>query len=353
MDDFATQLISWFRRFGRHDLPWQADPTPYRVWVSEIMLQQTQVATVIPYFNRFIKKLPSVEALATAELDEVLKLWAGLGYYARARNLHKSAKLITDDENSFFPKTLEELMSLPGIGRSTAGAIVAMAYKKRAPILDGNVKRVLARYHAVEGWPEKTTIKKRLWELSEKHTPAYKIADYTQAVMDLGATVCTRAQPRCGECPVNEKCVSRQRDLQEVIPGRKPRKKRVRREVRMLLIEDSQQSVLLEKREAKGIWGGLYSLPELPASEDPELWCSQNLGLQIDTQIAMKKIDHSFTHFDLSIYPLLTRISNTSCATLAQKGQLWYNPAEEIQVGVASPVAILLKSLLRKRKMKR
>ena len=353
MDDFSRKLINWFNQSGRHDLPWQVDPTPYRVWVSEIMLQQTQVATVIPYFNRFIKKLPSVEALATATLDEVLKLWAGLGYYARARNLHKSAKLIIDDENGSFPKTLEELMSLPGIGRSTAGAIVAMAYKKRAPILDGNVKRVLARYHAVEGWPEQTTVKKRLWELSEKHTPVHKIANYTQAVMDLGATLCTRAQPRCEECPVNVKCVSRQRGLQKIIPGRKPRKKRVHREVRMLLIEDSQQRVLLEKREANGIWGGLYSLPELAASEDPELWCYQNLGLQIDTQIPMKKIDHSFTHFDLSIYPLLTRISDTSCAALVKKGQLWYNPVEEIQVGVSTPVAILLKSLLIKRNIKR
>ena len=346
MDEFATQLISWFYRFGRHNLPWQADLTPYRVWVSEIMLQQTQVVTVIPYFNRFMEKFPSVEKLAAAELDDVLMLWAGLGYYARARNLYRAANLITADKKDSFPKTIEELMALPGIGRSTAGAIVAIAYDKRAPILDGNVKRVLARYHAVEGWPEQAAVKKKLWELSEKHTPTNRVADYTQAVMDLGATVCVRAQPHCGECPMNEKCVARKRNLQEFIPGRKPHKKRPRREVRMLLVEDAQQRVLLEKRATKGIWGGLYSLPELPVEEDPSLWCDRNLGLQPYTQTAMKTLDHSFTHFDLSIHPLLVRVSNVSCETLAQEGWLWYNPTEEIQVGVASPVAILLRSLL-------
>jgi A/G-specific adenine glycosylase len=346
VNEFATQLISWFNRFGRHDLPWQTDITPYRVWVSEIMLQQTQVVTVIPYFNRFMEKFPSVEVLAAAELDDVLVLWAGLGYYARARNLYRAANLITTNKNNSFPKTIEGLMALPGIGRSTAGAIVAIAYGKHAPILDGNVKRVLARYYAVEGWPEQTAVKKQLWELSEKSTPTNRVADYTQAVMDLGATVCMRARPRCDECPVNGSCVARKRDLQEFIPGRKPRKKRPRREIRMLLVEDSQQRILLEKRALKGIWGGLYSLPELPAREDPSLWCDRNLGVQADTQTVLKTLDHSFTHFDLSIHPLLVRVSNISCETLAQEGWLWYNPTEEIQVGVASPVAILLRSLL-------
>ncbi|MBH97695.1 MAG: A/G-specific adenine glycosylase [Rhodospirillaceae bacterium] len=345
MDKFPIQLISWFEKFGRHDLPWQKNRTPYSVWVSEVMLQQTQVATVIPFFKRFMRELPTVKSLAAAELDEVLALWAGLGYYARARNLHKAANLLVKDNNGHFPQTVKELMELPGIGRSTAGAIVAIAYNQQASILDGNVKRVLSRYHAVEGWPDKTDVKKKLWGLSEKHTPTDRVAEFTQALMDLGATVCLRTNPRCIECPVNSHCVARQKNLQNTIPGKKPKKKRLSRKICMLLIEDVHKRILLEKRSTNGIWGGLYSLPELSVGQDPVEWCKKTLGLKITSQKVMQKMNHSFTHFDLNIHPLLVRLDDVSCQMVDHDDRLWYNPAEDIQVGVASPVATLLKSL--------
>ena len=345
MGAFAAQLIAWFEEFGRHDLPWQTDRTAYRVWVSEIMLQQTQVATVIPYFTRFMQRFPSVETLAAADLDDVLALWAGLGYYARARNLHRAANLVVDVHEGVLPTSIAELIGLPGVGRSTAGAIMSLASGRRAPILDGNAKRVLARYHAVEGWPGQAAVQKRLWELADRHTPEDRVADYTQAIMDLGATVCSRSQPRCKECPVSGDCSAEKAGLQETFPARRPRRERPRREVRMLLVSDPEQRVLLAKRPASGIWGGLYSLPELADGEDPCWWCDRHLGATVDGQTAMRTLNHAFTHFDLAIQPLSIQLA-TSPRSLMDRGEwLWYNPAHEIEVGVASPVAVLLKSL--------
>ena len=345
MDEFAAPLIAWFEEFGRRDLPWQTDRSPYRVWVSEIMLQQTQVATVIPYFSRFMERFPTVEALAGAELDDVLALWAGLGYYARARNLHRAANFVVDTHQGVFPTSIEGLMALPGVGRSTAGAILALSCDKRAPILDGNAKRVLARYHAVEGWPGHSAVNKRLWSLAERHTPVARAADYTQAIMDLGATVCVRIRPRCEQCPVSTDCKARIAGLQDAVPGARPKRKRPRREVHMLVVSDPERRVLLAKRPPAGIWGGLYSLPELADGEDPGLWCDRNLGAVVQRQTALERVDHSFTHFDLCIRPLLIRLATSPRSLMDRKEWLWYNPAHEIEVGVAAPVAVLLKTL--------
>lgn len=345
MDTFAAQLIAWFGEFGRRDLPWQSDRTAYRVWVSEIMLQQTQVATVIPYFNRFIGHFPSVEMLAGAKLDDVLALWAGLGYYARARNLHRAANSVMDVHKGVFPTSIEELMELPGIGRSTSGAISSLAFGKRAPILDGNVKRVLSRYHAVKGWPGKSAVQKKLWALADQHTPQDRIADYTQAIMDFGAIVCTRKKPRCQRCPVRQGCRAKDLGLQESIPSARPRRERPQRQVCMLLVRDPKRRVLLTKRPAKGIWGGLYSFPELVSGEDPCGWCDQYLGVEVDSQTVMKTLDHPFTHFDLSIKPLLVRLATSPRPSKDRDQWFWYNPARKMEVGVASPVAVLLKSL--------
>ena len=345
MDTFAAQLIAWFGEFGRRDLPWQSDRTAYRVWVSEIMLQQTQVVTAIPYFNRFIRHFPSVETLAGAKLDDVLALWAGLGYYARARNLHCAAKAVMDVHKGSFPTSIEELMELPGVGRSTSGAIRSLAFGKRAPILDGNVKRVLSRYHAVKGWPGKPTVQKRLWALADRHTPQDRIADYTQAIMDLGATVCTRKKPRCQQCPVRKGCKAKDLGLQESIPSARPRRERPRRQVCMLLVRDLKRRVLLTKRPAKGVWGGLYSFPELVSGEDPCGWCDQYLGAEVASQTAMKTLDHAFTHFDLSIKPLLVRLATSPRLPKDRDQWFWYNPVRKMEVGVASPIAVLLKSL--------
>ena len=341
---FAERLLAWFDVHGRGGLPWQIDRTPYRVWVSEIMLQQTQAATVVPYFTRFMAAFPAVDDLAAAELDRVLGYWAGLGYYARARNLHAAAGKIVRDYGGEFPATVEGLMTLPGVGRSTAGAILALAHGKRAPILDGNAKRVLARYEAAEGWPGRAAVQKSLWEHAERHTPHTRIGEYTQAIMDLGATLCTRAQPRCGKCPLTADCKARIRGLQATLPTPRPRRARPRRDVRMLLITNADREVLLERRPPNGIWGGLYSLPELAAEDDPRGWCRRHLGVNVREHKAGSPLRHGFSHFDLVIHPLEIRLDAAANALMDREGWLWYNPAQEARVGVAAPIAVLLKS---------
>ena len=343
MIPFAERLLAWFEVHGRRGLPWQIDRTPYRVWVSEIMLQQTQAATVVPYFTRFMAAFPAVEDLAAAELDRVLGYWAGLGYYARARNLHAAGRKVVRDYGGEFPATVEGLMTLPGVGRSTAGAILALAHGERAPILDGNVKRVLARYEAVEGWPGRAAVQKSLWEHAARYTPHEKVAEYTQAIMDLGATVCTRTRPGCGECPLAANCKARIGGLQTMLPTPRPRRERPQREVRMLLITNADREVLLERRPPNGIWGGLYSLPELAAEDDPRDWCHRHLGVDVREHTAGSSLKHGFSHFDLMIHPLEIRLDTAANALMDRDGWLWYNPAQETRVGVAAPIAVLLK----------
>ncbi|MEX2469177.1 MAG: A/G-specific adenine glycosylase [Pseudohongiellaceae bacterium] len=339
---FADKVLTWFDQHGRHDLPWQSDPTPYRVWVSEIMLQQTQVSTVIPYYQRFTARFPDVAALAAADSDQVLHLWTGLGYYARARNLHAAAQWVVDEHGGRFPDSVEALEALPGIGRSTAGAIFALATDKRAPILDGNVKRVLTRYHGIEGWPEQSAVKNRLWELAETLTPTRRVAAYTQAMMDLGATVCTRTRPACPHCPLNRGCAARAHDLTAQIPGRKPKKTLPVKTVTMFIIQNGDGEVLLEKRPPSGIWGGLYSLPEGPA--DAERPAFEGLTVRTREARTLAPLRHTFSHYHLDIKPL--HLATRSATGVAESDRwLWYPLDHSLEVGLAAPVKKLLAGL--------
>ena len=343
MTDFAARVLDWFDVHGRKDLPWQQPQDAYRTWVSEIMLQQTQVQTVIPYFERFMARFPDVTALADAARDEVLRHWSGLGYYARARNLHRAAQMIRDDFGGVFPETLEALTALPGIGRSTAGAILALSMDQRQPILDGNVKRVLARHEAVAGWPGKTTVAKRLWDIAERNTPEDRVADYTQAIMDLGATVCTRSHPACERCPVAADCAARHQDAIALFPGRKPKKTKPLRTTTMILASDGGQ-VYLERRPESGIWGGLWSLPELngKAVED---WCRERLAGEPVEVEDWEVLRHSFSHYDLDIRPILVRIDAPLSKVADCDGACWHPMDEDLPGGVAAPVSKLIGKL--------
>jgi A/G-specific adenine glycosylase len=344
VDSFARRLLQWFDRHGRHDLPWQLAATPYAVWVSEIMLQQTQVATVIPYFERFMRRFPSVAALAAAELDEVLAQWAGLGYYARARNLHRAAKQMLAEHGGELPRTQALLEALPGVGRSTAAAILALAHDFPAPILDGNVKRVLARYHGIEGWPGQTAVLARLWKHAAEHTPCHRPAASTQAIMDLGATLCTRHAPGCASCPVRRGCAAARAGTQHRLPSPRPRRARPRRRVRVLLIEDDDRRILLERRPPAGIWGGLFSLPELAGEHDPKDWCREHLHAPVGEQRSLPSIAHAFTHFDLEIAPLWLKLLEAPGRVMDRPDWLWYKPAMTQEIGLAAPIAELLES---------
>ena len=345
---FPKRLLKWFDEHGRHDLPWQTDRTAYRVWISEIMLQQTQVNTVIPYFERFMERFPSVEELAEAQTDQVLHLWTGLGYYARARNLHKAAKAIVQAHGGTFPDTVEGLMELDGIGQSTAGAIAAISMGARAPILDGNVKRVLARYHCIAGWPEQSSVKKQLWEIAESLTPHERVDDYTQAIMDLGATVCTRSKPSCQDCPLQLDCRSYQQDRVAEFPGKKAKKTLPVKSVAMFILQNSAGDVLLEKRPATGIWGSLYSLPESPEpSCAPKLAGATIASEATDGGEQLEKIRHSFSHYHLDITPV--RIQATKLDEIAETDRwLWYPLDHSLEVGLAAPVKKLLSKLAEK-----
>ncbi|HEX6997567.1 MAG TPA: A/G-specific adenine glycosylase [Gammaproteobacteria bacterium] len=352
-DAFARRLLAWYDVHGRRDLPWQLHRTPYAVWVSEIMLQQTQVATVIPYYRRFMERFPTVRALAEAPLDEVLAHWAGLGYYARARNLHRAAGLVVARHGSELPATVEELAELPGIGRSTAGAILALSRGQREPILDGNVKRVLARFHAVEGWPGEPATARVLWQRAEEHTPAERVADYTQAIMDLGATLCTRTRPACTVCPVVSDCRAAALGRQHELPAPRPRRRRPTRRVAVLLVADADGRVLLERRPPGGIWGGLYSLPEIGPAESAAEWCVARLGVAPRSERRLADVAHAFTHFDLELEPRLLALRDAPGAVMERPEWLWYNAtseardgaaAERPRVGMPAPIAALLRA---------
>ncbi|WP_435105997.1 A/G-specific adenine glycosylase [Arhodomonas sp. AD133] len=342
--DFAAAVLDWYDRFGRHNLPWQQPATPYRVWVSEVMLQQTQVTTVVPYFLRFMERFPDVRALASAPVDEVLHLWSGLGYYARARNLHRAANVLVTEYGGEFPRDVEQVQGLPGIGRSTAGAILSLSRGERHAILDGNVKRVLARYHAVDGWPGRSPVARALWHLAEQHTPGDRPAAYNQAMMDLGATVCTRSRPRCELCPVAAGCEARAQGRQAEYPGRRPKRDKPVRATRMLLITRGEE-VLLVRRPPSGIWGGLWCPPECDLDADPAAEARERFGLDIDTVEHWDVFRHVFTHFALDIHPLRARVAGPARAVMDGPGQVWYNAATSDRRGLAAPVTRLLEGL--------
>jgi A/G-specific adenine glycosylase len=336
-------LLEWHAREGRHDLPWQHERTAYRVWVSEIMLQQTQVATVIPYYLRFMASFPEVGALAAAPIDAVLHLWSGLGYYARGRNLHRAAREIVARHGGEFPASFAEVAALPGIGRSTAGAILALARGERFAILDGNARRVLARYFAVAS-PEPRTQLKRLWELAEHCTPQARVADYTQAIMDLGATVCVRRKPLCVLCPLTEGCLARRSGRQHELPPPKRAVVRGAQQVFMVVALDAAGSVLLERRPESGIWGGLWCLPQFSTATAARSFIATSLGVSARPSQPLSVIEHAFTHFDLSITPMLVRCP-VSGGVAEQGASLWYNIRAPERIGLPAPIATLLARL--------
>ena len=343
MTDFAKRLLAWFDRHGRKDLPWQQDPNPYRVWISEIMLQQTQVQTVIPYFNAFMLRFPSLNVLADADIDDVLAHWSGLGYYARARNLHRAARIIRDEYDGRFPDAKDAVESLPGIGRSTAGAILALAFEQRQTILDGNVKRVLARHAAVEGWPGHSDVATKLWALADKHTPTTRVSDYTQAIMDLGATLCTRTKPSCEECPVGEDCIAYEVSNVAAYPGRKPKKEKPLRDT-IMIMATAGNSVYMERRPACGIWGGLWSFPELEAA-GVEDWCSGISGDDVVRRENWDPLRHSFSHYDLDIHPVVIRCTQIKSSVADSADSTWYQLDQPPPGGIAAPVKKLIDSL--------
>lgn len=342
---FSRRVLRWFDKHGRKDLPWQQAISAYRVWVSEIMLQQTQVTTVIPYYERFMVAFPDVHALANAPLDEVLHHWSGLGYYARARNLHKTANRVCSDFDGEFPLEPDTLQTLPGIGRSTAGAIAAIAGQRRAAILDGNVKRVLARYYAIAGWPGQADVLRQLWEKAETHTPSRRVADYTQAMMDLGATLCTRSRPLCASCPLHNNCAAFASDSQAEYPGKKPRESLPVRQVFMLVLVDADACVLLQQRPATGIWGGLWSFPEFDSLENL-LQQAPGFGGECDVYEALPLRRHTFSHFHLDITPVCLPAGKPAAHSVMEAAAtVWYNPCKPGALGLAAPVARILDQL--------
>jgi A/G-specific adenine glycosylase len=339
-EQFSSAVLEWYDRNGRHDLPWQQDINPYRVWVSEIMLQQTQVSTVLNYFDRFMAALPTVQALAEAPEDEVLHLWTGLGYYTRARNLQKTARIVMAEHGGEFPHDVEKLVELPGIGLSTAGAIASISMGLRAPILDGNVKRVLARYTAQEGYPGEPKVAKALWATAERLTPQTRVNHYTQAMMDLGATLCTRSKPSCLLCPLEKSCEAHMLGLEIRYPVPKPRKAVPQRATLMPLLANREGAILLYRRPSSGLWGGLWSLPQLDDLSDLEHLADQH-ALHLLGRRQLPALTHTFSHFQLAIDPWLVQVEQTA-HHVAEPDWLWYNLATPPRLGLAAPVKKLL-----------
>lgn len=340
----AQAVLAWWDIHGRKDLPWQRDPTPYRVWVSEIMLQQTQVASVMRYYDAFMQRFPTVQALAKADQDAVLAQWTGLGYYSRARNLHKAAREVTTRFDGNFPADPTQLQTLPGIGRSTAGAIASLAFGERAAILDGNVKRVLARVHAVPGAPAQSSTLKQLWSLAEQHTPESRFGHYTQAMMDLGATVCTRGRPQCLICPLQQRCLARQQGNPDAYPQRAARKTLPVKRVVMLIGQLADGGILLEKRPPRGVWASLWSLPEFDDETALYNWLAQqHLGLRADLR-PQESFRHTFSHYHLDIAPVLAKLDSRG-KVMDDDRQVWYKGGPP-PGGFAAPVKRLLNTHL-------
>lgn len=340
---FSSRLIAWQKRHGRHDLPWQNTTDPYRIWVSEIMLQQTQVAAVIPYYERFLRSFPTVEVLASAAQDDVLAHWSGLGYYLRARNLHRAARTLEREHAGRFPTNFDAVLALPGIGRSTAAAICAFAFGARRAILDGNVKRVLARYFGIDGYPGDKRIEDDLWRRAEALLPRKNIAAYTQGLMDLGAGVCVRGKPCCASCPVAADCAAHRRGLTEELPVPRPKKALPHKSTVMLVLQRAGD-VLLERRPANGIWGGLWSFPEIAPGDDAAAVCARRYGARVALLPALPVVEHGFTHFRLSITPQRLRVTTLApCA--AEPGHVWLPLAEARTAAIPAPVRRILARL--------
>lgn len=343
---FTEPLLTWFDCYGRKDLPWQHPRSPYYVWLSEIMLQQTQVKTVIPYFNRFIERFPSLDALASAALDDVLALWSGLGYYSRARNLHRCAQQIMQDHQGIFPTSPQILTTLPGIGDSTAAAIASLAFNQPTAILDGNVKRVLCRFFAIDSPPNQTTIKKRLWQLAQDCMDIHRCADYTQAIMDLGATCCTRINPDCNHCPLHQYCQAFANNMVEQLPVRVPKKEKPTREGHFILLNSDADTIYLQKNKEQGIWGSLWCLPYFSSLKDSSHWLEQTWGLtqhKTEPDIAFK---HTFTHFHLQLKVYHYQIDNTMQDD--SMNRRWLSTNELNNVGLPKPISVILKQFWQK-----
>lgn len=345
---FSKTIINWHLAYGRKDLPWQGTTDPYAIWVSEVMLQQTQVTTVIPYYQRFMSHFPSIDTLATSEIDAVLHLWTGLGYYARGRNLHKASQQIMERHDGEFPKTFDEVMALSGIGRSTAGAILSFAFSQRQPILDGNVKRVLSRVFGVEGWYGKRIVADQLWDIADMHTPKKGVATYTQAIMDFGATLCTRSKPLCQQCPLQKKCIAFQENRLHELPGKKPKKAIPCKSCVMLVIQDENKNVLLEKRPSSGIWGGLWTLPEFADEKTMVNKLNSELGLGIEINLIKQgqAFRHTFSHYHLDIQPIFATLKNDSKPHIIKENNFaWIDFSQPLQIGLPAPIKKLLESL--------
>lgn len=339
---FSDAMIAWYEQHGRKNLPWQLDNSPYHAWLSEVMLQQTQVATVIPYYQRFTEAFPDIHSLANASIDEVLHLWTGLGYYNRARNLHKCAQIISKQYQGKFPNSTEALEALPGIGRSTAGAILSLSMNIPAPILDGNVKRVFCRYQCIEGWSGESKVQKHLWQLAEKLLPQKQVKAYNQSLMDLGANICKRSKPLCEVCPLAPRCQSYASKSQHIFPQSKPRKTLPQKHCHMLLLQKEDGSIYLEQRPAQGLWGGLWSLPEFEDMTAVEQHCRQQ-RLPLKKLKELDSIKHTFSHFHLFIHPVLCHITREP-ARIANTNSLWYQPQIK-KVGLATPIKKLIEQV--------
>jgi A/G-specific adenine glycosylase len=341
--DFSARVVRWQRAHGRNDLPWQGTRDAYRVWLSEVMLQQTQVATVIPYYARFLERFPTVEALAGAAEEEVLALWSGLGYYARGRNLLRAARQVVERHGGRFPSRFEDLVELPGVGRSTAGAIAAIAGGERRAILDGNVRRLLARHAGIAGDPASAAVLGRMWSVAEERTPSAEVEAYTQGVMDLGAQVCTPRNPECMACPVALDCVARLEGRVDELPGKRVRRAARRKRIQMLVVV-SRGEVLLQKRASTGIWGGLWSLPEAEEGADPLEALRLSLGLVAKSGEPLAPFEHAFTHFTLEVTPWLVRAPRPE-QIAAEHGATWLALSEIAGAALPSPVKKLLRSV--------
>lgn len=339
MSHFSQQIITWQKQYGRHDLPWQNTQDPYAIWVSEIMLQQTQVAAVIDYYQRFMTRFPNIAALSSASQEEVLQHWSGLGYYSRARNLHNAAQTIMDHFNGIFPNQFDDILKLTGIGRSTAAAISTFALNAAQPILDGNVKRVFARHFLVEGWPSTPKVQAQLWQLAEQHMPNVDMIAYTQGLMDLGATRCTRSKPKCLECPIQSTCGAYLQNRTTHLPTPKPRKTLPQKECVMMLISQGNE-ILLEKRPATGIWGGLWSLPEIATHEIATEVAQLRYGLTVEPSEPLEMINHVFTHFKLAITPQPLILMHKP--TYQPNNTIWLSVDDAISAAIPTPIRTIL-----------